>query len=74
MERSKAEARGQAQKLAADAQREGKDLLERRREASAEAAAKAMEEARQDCEALRAEAGKRMDGAVRAILEKVVES
>lgn len=40
MERSKAEARGQAQKLAADAQREGKDLLERRREASAEAAAK----------------------------------
>ena len=28
MERSKAEARGQAQKLAADAQREGKDLLE----------------------------------------------
>ena len=89
MERSKAEARGQAQKLAADAQREGKDLLESRREASAEAAAKAMEEARQragqrreeilaqarqDCEALRAEAGKRMDGAVRAILEKVVES
>ena len=47
MERSKAEARGQAQKLAADAQREGKDLLERRREASTEAAAKAMEEARQ---------------------------
>ena len=45
MERSKAEARGQAQKLAADAQREGKVLLERRREASAEAAAKAMEEA-----------------------------
>ena len=89
MERSKAEARGQAQKLAADAQRECKDLLERRREASTEAAAKAMEEARQragqrreeilaqarqDCEALRAEAGKRMDGAVRAILEKVVES
>lgn len=34
MERSKAEARGQAQKLAADAQREGKTLLERRREAS----------------------------------------
>lgn len=31
-------------------------------------------QARQDCEALRAEAGKRMDGAVRAILEKVVES
>ena len=83
MERSKAEARGQAQKLAADAQREGKDLLERRREASAEAAAKAMEEARQRAgqrreeilaQALRAEAGKRMDGAVRAILEKVVES
>ena len=74
MERSKAEARGQAQKLAADAQREGKDLLERRREASTEAAAKAMEEARQRAGHRRAEAGKRMDGAVRAILEKVVES
>ena len=78
MERSKAEARGQAQKLAADAQREGKDLLERRREASAEAAAKAMEEARQRAgqrrEEILAQANTRSSVAVRAILEKVVES
>ncbi len=89
MEQSKADARARAQKLTADAEREGRALLQQGREKAAaevadamrqaeEAAAKRREEilarAAADCEALRAEAGARMDKAVEAILERVVAS
>jgi len=89
MEQSKAEARAQAQKLVADAEREGRALLQRGREAAAQAAAEAMRraeadaagrreeilrQAAKDCEALKADAGARMDKATQAILGRVVES
>ena len=89
MEQAKAEARAQVQKMIADAEREGRALLQRGREASAAASAAAMRQAEEeaakrreeilaqaakDCEALKAGAGSRMDKATQAILERVVES
>ena len=89
VEQSKADAKAQAAKLAADAEREGRALLQKGREKSAEASAKALKEAEEkaakrrdeilaqsakDCEKLKADAGKRMDKAVQAILGRVVES
>lgn len=89
MEQSKTEAKAQAQKLIADAEREGRALLQQGREAAAQAAAETMrqaeadaakrreeilEQAAKDCEALKADAGARMDKATQAILGRVVES
>lgn len=89
MEQSKAEAKAQAQKLLAEAEREGRVLLQQGRESSAEKAAAAMRQAEEqdrvrreeilaqaakDCGRLKAEAGERMDQAAQAILERVVES
>jgi len=89
MEQSKAEARSQVQKLAADAEREGRALLHAGREKAAAASAKALQEADgkaakrreeilaqsvEDCKKLKANAGARMDKAVQAILGRVVES
>ena len=89
MERAKAEARAQAQKLVADAERDGKALLQQGRDdagkAEAEALRKAEEaaakrreailaEAAKDCQKLKNAAHGRMDKAAQAILERVVES
>ena len=89
MEQSKAEARSQVQKLAADAEREGRALLHAGREKAAAASAKALQEADgkaakrreeilaqsvEDCKKLKANAGARMDKAVQAILGRVVET
>jgi len=89
MERSKADARAQAQKLIADAEREGRSLLQQGREKSAAAAAAAMSQAEdqakqrrkeimaqaeKDCEKLKTDARTRMDKAAQAILGRVVES
>lgn len=88
-EQSKADARSQAQRLAADAEREGRALLQQGREKAAAAAADAMRraeeqaavlrdqilaQAEKDCNQLRADASARMDKAVQAILGRVVES
>ena len=88
-EQAKADARAEAQKLIADAEREGRELLQRSKEDAAKAAAetlrKAQEEAAvlresilaqaaEDCKALKADAGGRMDKATQAILGRVVES
>lgn len=88
MEREKSDARAKVQKLTADADREGRELLkagaEKARSENAAAmervqaqAAKRREEilakAAADCSALKAAAGKRMDKAVEAILGRVVE-
>ena len=88
MEREKSDARAQVQKLAADAEREGRELLRAGAEKARAENAAAMERAQEraakrreeilakaagDCAALRAEAGRRMDKAVKAILERVVE-
>ena len=88
-ERVKAEARVQAQKLAADADRDGKALLRHGRDDAAAAQARSLREAEEaaaarreailaqaaaDCRTLRDAAHGRMEQAVRAILERVVES
>ncbi len=84
MDQAKADARAQAQKLAAEAEREGRALLQQGREQAAAAemekaeaaAAKRREEilaqADRDCEALKKEAGSRMGKAAQAILGRVV--
>ena len=89
MEQSKAEAKAKAQRMIADAEREGRALLQEGRETAAKAAAGAMRRAEEeaavrreeilsqaakDCEALKAEAAARMDKATQAILGRVVES
>ena len=48
--------------------------MEEARQRAQERREEILAQARQDCETLRADAGKRMDSAVQAILEKVVES
>lgn len=88
-EQSKADARSQAQRLAADAEREGRALLQQGREKAAAAAADAMRraeeqaasrrdqilaQAEKDCNQLKADASARMDKAAQAILGRVVES
>lgn len=88
MERSKADAKAQAQKLIADAEREGRSLLQQGREKSADAAASAMRKAEEQaaarreeilaqsvkaCEQLTSDARARMDKAAQAIIERVVE-
>ncbi len=88
VEQAQAQARAQGQKLIADAQREGREALERSRQEATgdargdmaraeEAAAKRREEilaqAAEDCRALKAQAAARMDQAVRRIVERVVE-
>ena len=89
MERAKAEARAQAQKMVADAERDGKALLQQGRDAAAKAEAEALHKAEEaaagrreailadaakDCQALKDAAFGRMDQAAQAILERVVES
>ena len=87
MDQAKADARAQAQKLAAEAEREGRALLQQGREQAAKDAAAEMEKAEaaaakrreeilaqadRDCEALKKEAGSRMGKAAQAILGRVV--
>lgn len=89
MEASRAQARAQAQKLIADAEREGRALLEQGREAAAGKAAAAMSAAEEkaakrraeilaaaadDCETISAGADAFMARAVKMIVERVVES
>ena len=89
VEQSKADAKAQAAKLVADAEREGRALLNAGREKAAAASAEALKEAdgraakrreeilaqsAKDCQKLKADAGARMDKAVQAILGRVVES
>ena len=89
MDQSRADAKANAQKLVADAEREGQALLQQGQERAAAAAVEAMRKAEEaaalrrkeilaqadkDCDALRTEASKRMDKATQAILERVVES
>ena len=89
VEQSKADAKTQAQKLVADAEREGRALLQKGREKSAGASAEALKKAeetaakrrdeilaqsKKDCQKLKADAGARMDKAVQAILGRVVDS
>ena len=89
MEQARADAKAQAQKLVADAEREGRALLQQGREKSAGEAAAALRKAEEqaagrrdeilaqaakDCEKLKADAGARMDKAAQAILGRVVES
>ena len=88
-EQSKADAKAQAAKLVADAEREGRSLLQKGRELSAGVSAKALQEAEEkaakrrdeilaqsgkDCQKLKAGAAARMDKAVQAILGRVVET
>ena len=88
-EQSKADAKAQAAKLVADAEREGRSLLQKGREQSAGVSAKALQEAEEkaarrrdeilaqsgkDCQKLKAGAAARMDKAVQAILGRVVDS
>ena len=88
-EQAKADARAQAQKMLADAERDGRALLLKGREEAAEAAAEAMRKAQEEaavlrekilaqaaeeCKTLKADAGARMDKATQAILGRVVES
>ena len=89
MDEARAGARAQAQKLAADAEREGRALLEKGRAQSAAAAAEALKQAEdqaakkrdeilakaaKDCDALKKNAGARLDKAAKAILGRVVDS
>lgn len=89
VEAAKAEARAEGQKLAAEAEREGREVLKRSREESAKAAAEVMKqaearaakrrieilsEAAKDCDALKKAARKHMDAAAEAIVRRVVES
>ncbi len=85
MDQARADAKAQAQKLAAE--REGRALLRQGKEQAAKAAAAEMKkaeeaaakrreeilaEAERDCEALKKEAGSRMGKAAQAILGRVV--
>ena len=63
MERSKADAKAQAQKLIADADREGCSLLQD----------KILAQSAKDCEKLKSDARARMDKAAQAIIGRVVE-
>ena len=87
MEQARTDARAKAQKIIADAEREGRALLEKGRTDSAGAAAAAMKaagesaakrreeilaQAAKDCEKLKADASKRMDKAAQIILRKAV--
>ena len=87
MDQAKADAKARAQKLAAEAEREGRALLQKGREESAKSAAAEMKKAEEeaakrrddilrqaekDCEALKKQAGSRMDKATQAILGRVV--
>ena len=89
VEQSKADAKAQAAKLIADAEREGRALLHAGREKAAAASAEAMKAAdgkaagrreeilaqsAKDCQKLKADASARMDKAVQAILGRVVET
>ena len=89
MEQARADARAQVQKLAADAERDGRALLQKGREQSAAAAADALKQAEaqaakrrdeilakaaKDCDALKKDAGARLDKAAKAILGRVVDS
>lgn len=89
VEQSKADAKAQAAKLVADAEREGRALLNAGREKAAAASAEAMKAAdgkaagrreeilaqsAKDCQKLKADASARMDKAVQAILGRVVET
>lgn len=87
MDQARSDARSRAQKLAAEAEREGLSLLQQGKEQAAKAAAAEMEkaeaaaakrreeilaQAERDCEALKKEAGSRMGKATQAILGRVV--
>lgn len=87
MDQAKADAKARAQKLASEAEREGRALLQQGKEQAAKAAAAEMEKAEaaaakrreeilakaeKDCEALKKEAGTRMGKASQAILGRVV--
>ena len=87
MDQARADAMAQAQKLAAEVEREGRALLRQGKEQAAKAAAAEMKkaeeaaaksreeilaEAERDCEALKKEAGSRMGKAAQAILGRVV--
>ena len=73
-EQSKAEAKAQAQRLAADAEREGRALLEQGKEKAAALRDQILDQAEKDCKKLKADASARMDKAAQAILGRVVES
>ena len=87
MDQARADAKARAQKLAAEAEREGRALLQQGKEQAAKAAAAEMEKAEsaaakrreeilaqadKDCAALKKEAGSRMGKATQAILGRVV--
>lgn len=87
MDQARADARSRAQKLAAEAEREGRALLQQGKEQAAKAAEAEMEkaeaaaakrreeilaQAERDCEALKQEAASRMGKATQAILGRVV--
>ena len=89
VEQSKADAKAQAAKLIADAEREVRALLHAGREKADAASAEAMKAAdgkaagrreeilaqsAKDCQKLKADASARMDKAVQAILGRVVET
>lgn len=88
MEQAKSEARAQAQKLTAEAEKEGRTLLQQGREQAAKAAGAELEKAEaaaavrreeilaqaaKECEKLKKDAGARMEQAAQAILGRVVE-
>ena len=87
MDQARADARARAQKLAAEAGRKGRALLQKGKDAAAKAAAAELEKAEaaaakrrdeilaqaaKDCGALKKQARKRMDKATQAILGRVV--
>lgn len=89
MDQARLEARSKAQKLVADAQKEGKALLERSRADAAEKTAEVMEAAQRkgekhrgeilgdtakECRQLAADADTRMAAAANMIVRRVVES
>lgn len=89
MDQAKADAKAQAQKLLADAEREGRTLLEKGRQDSTAKAAEVMKAAeakagekrtavleatKQECAKLTADADARMAQAAKMIVERVVES
>ena len=87
MDQARADATARAQKLAAEAAREGRALLQKGKDTAAKAAAAELEKAEaaaakrrdeilaqaaKDCGALKKQAGSRMDKATQAILGRVV--
>lgn len=87
MDQARADAKVRAQKLAAEAERDGRALLQKGKEEAAKAAAAEMEKAEaaaakrrdeilaqaaKDCGELKKKAGSRMDKATQAILGRVV--